>query len=154
MTTDTDLIRENNQEGLQVGDFKVGDRVRVIAPGSQMLGRSAVVVDPASRVGNTVGVYIEFDDIDYGGTYIPENLELVTTTAPDVVSHPPHYTDGTPPGVEVIDIIRAHMKAGGTWETANALKYILRHPLKDNPKQDIAKASQYLSMWTKEQEAA
>lgn len=80
--------------------------------------------------------------------------DLSDTSAPDVVAHPPHYRDGTPPGIEVIDIIRAHMKAGGTWETANALKYILRHPLKDNPTQDIAKASQYLGMWTEEQEAA
>ena len=72
----------------------------------------------------------------------------------DPVAHPTHYTNGTPPGIEVIDIIRAHMAAGGTWETGNALKYILRHTLKDNPKQDIAKASQYLAMWTEEQEKA
>lgn len=131
-------------------EYKVGDRVRVVAPGSQLLDRSAVVIDPASPVGNTVGVFIEFEDIDYRGTYIPENLELVSV--PDVVAHPAHYTEGTPAGVEVIDIIRAHMRAGGTWETANALKYILRHPLKNNPTQDIAKATQYLNMWTKEQE--
>lgn len=34
MTTDTDLIRKNNQEGLQVGDFKVGDiRVGMVLDG-------------------------------------------------------------------------------------------------------------------------
>lgn len=75
-------------------------------------------------------------------------------SAPDLVAHPAHYRDGVPAGVEVIDIIRAHMRAGGTWETANALKYILRHPLKNNPTQDIAKATQYLNMWTEQQKEA
>lgn len=145
MTTDTDLIRENNQEGLQVGDFKVGDRVRVIRREDASGGEEGTVVGIMPIA------------VDFGGErvrFAASELELIATPAPDVVAHPPHYRDGTPPGIEVIDIIRAHMKAGGTWETANALKYILRHPLKDNPKQDIAKASQYLAMWTKEQETA
>lgn len=150
MTTDTDLIRENNQEGLQVGDFKVGDRVRVVEAMLASVGHMGIVVALDDRQNYPV-------QVDFSGSrqwFKPSELELIDTPAPDVVAHPPHYTDGTPPGIEVIDIIRAHMKAGGTWETANALKYILRHPLKDNPTQDIAKASQYLSMWTKEQEAA
>lgn len=150
MTTDTDLIRENNQEGLQVGDFKVGDRVRVVRREDYSHGKEGVVVGINEFWVMPILVAFGAEDVRYGS----DELELIDTPAPDVVAHPPHYRDGTPPGIEVIDIIRAHMKAGGTWETANALKYILRHPLKDNPKQDIAKASQYLSMWTKEQEAA
>lgn len=150
MTTDTDLIRENNQEGLQVGDFKVGDRVRVNRRTLAAFGHEGVV--SAIHGESDLPIAVTLHGLNYRCR--PSELERIDTPAPDVVAHPPHYTDGTPPGIEVIDIIRAHMKAGGTWETANALKYILRHPLKDNPTQDIAKASQYLSMWTKEQEAA
>lgn len=158
MTTDTDCIHKNNQEGLQVGDFKAGDRVRVREEDGAMWshpGRKGTVL--SAQAGS---IQVDLDEVEDTYWYSSHVLEYadpakrIDTPAPDVVAHPPHYRDGTPPGIEVIDIIRAHMKAGGTWETANALKYILRHPLKDNPKQDIAKASQYLSMWTKEQGAA
>ena len=66
-------------------------------------------------------------------------------------AHPAHYTLGMPPGVAVVDVIRAHMEVGGTWDTANALKYILRHTLKGNPKQDMGKAIRCLNMWMEQQ---
>lgn len=54
----------------------------------------------------------------------------------DLVSHPPHYTKWP---VEVIEITR-HLG----FDTGNAVKYILRHNDKDNPRQDIEKAIWYL----------
>ena len=68
--------------------------------------------------------------------------------------HPEHYTAGLPTGVAAVDVIKAHLEAGGTWDTANALKYILRHHAKENPTQDIKKAIRCLNMWVAEQEAA
>ena len=127
-------------------EYKVGDRVRVIAgPGStDHPGENGVIVS----VDPTVFPFkLRFDNGEYED-FDAEDL----APAPDVVSRPPHYRDGVPPGIEVIDIIRAHMRAGGTWETANALKYILRHTLKNNPTQDIHKAIQYLNMWVQQQE--
>lgn len=135
-----------------MGDFKKRRRVTVNCPSSMFHGQSGVVVDKV--LGGNISVLLdgEREPLAFG----PATLQRkpVTTPAPDVVSHPPHYRDGTPPGIEVIDIIRAHEAAGGTWETLNAVKYILRHTLKDNPVQDIKKAIQYLSMWVERQEAA
>ena len=129
-------------------EYKVGDRVRVVNRELGAYGKTGEITDVFN--GGLLRVEFAFGPMRLW----PDEIELIDQPAPDLVSRPPHYRDGTPPGIEVIDIIRAHMRAGGTWETANALKYILRHPLKNNPTQDIAKATQYLAMWTKQQETA
>lgn len=54
----------------------------------------------------------------------------------DMVNHPPHYTYG---GIEVIEITRLL-----SFDIGNAIKYILRHEHKGNPKQDLEKALWYL----------
>lgn len=55
----------------------------------------------------------------------------------DMVNHPPHYKQG---GIEVIDITRYL-----SFDIGNAIKYILRHPFKNSPKQDLEKALWYLN---------
>ena len=137
-------------------DFQIGDTVRVTNPSLGAYRRVGEIIEVLHEDSSAVGTLLK-TEFSFGHMRLyPYELELVAPEpipepTPDLVAHPPHYSLGTPPGIEVIDIIRAHMAAGGTWETANALKYILRHPFKGNPKQDIAKAGQYLSMWADEQ---
>lgn len=57
----------------------------------------------------------------------------------DLVNHPPHYK-GHASGIEVIEITR-----GLEFTLGNAVKYILRHAKKQNPKQDIEKAAWYVN---------
>lgn len=60
--------------------------------------------------------------------------------APDVVNHPPHYTDH-PSGVECIAITE-HMN----FCLGNAIKYVWRAGLKsENPEQDLQKAVWYIN---------
>lgn len=56
----------------------------------------------------------------------------------DLVNHPPHYNSHSS-GIEVIEITRSL-----EFTLGNAVKYILRHAHKDNPKQDIDKAIWYV----------
>lgn len=72
---------------------------------------------------------------------------------PDMVNHPPHYTNS---GIvcencghqfEVITITEHYNFCLG-----NALKYILRHDLKDQPLQDLKKARWYLEREIKNRE--
>ena len=64
----------------------------------------------------------------------------------DMVNHPQHYISQN--GLEVIDVIEeftSDLKGLQAVCTANAIKYILRWPNKDNPKQDLQKAQWYIS---------
>lgn len=135
-------------------EYKVGDKVEVVT--------DAVAPENVGRIGRVIGTTligawpyeVEFDG-DYD-VFAAADLKLLSATnadEPDMVEHPNHYSAGTPDGIEVIDILRAHEAAGGTWETMNALKYILRFPFKGNAAQDLAKAERYLGMW-KERESA
>lgn len=56
----------------------------------------------------------------------------------DRVNHPKHYTSH-PSGVECIDVVE-HMG----FNLGNAIKYIWRADLKDNPFEDLAKAKWYI----------
>ena len=58
---------------------------------------------------------------------------------PDVVNHPPHYTNH-PSGVECIQLAE-HMG----FNLGNALKYIWRADLKGNAMEDLEKASWYIN---------
>lgn len=62
---------------------------------------------------------------------------------PDLVNHPPHYTQG---GVECIDAIRAALGEDGyrAFLRGQAVKYLWRGPYKANEKQDYEKARWYL----------
>ena len=56
----------------------------------------------------------------------------------DLVNHPPHYSSG---GIESIDVIEAfNLK----YHAGSAVKYILRHGLKDNALMDLQKARWYI----------
>lgn len=58
---------------------------------------------------------------------------------PDMVNHPPHYTNH-PSGIEPIEITR-HMN----FNLGNALKYIMRADYKGKPIEDLKKAIWYLN---------
>jgi len=62
----------------------------------------------------------------------------MTEVKPDMVNHPPHYTQH-PSGVEVIEITE-HMN----FCLGNAVKYILRADLKNDAIEDLSKARWYL----------
>lgn len=63
----------------------------------------------------------------------------------DRVNHPSHYTRGTQEAIDIIEeaIQDAPSPVEGMLQ-AQALKYLLRLWLKDNPKQDARKAAWYL----------
>lgn len=65
--------------------------------------------------------------------------------APDMVNHPPHYTNG---GVECIDAIASAVE-GDTPQNAylrgTALKYLWRAGRKQDAKQDLDKAIFYIN---------
>ena len=68
---------------------------------------------------------------------------MEVTIMPDMVNHPPHYTQG---GVECIDAIRAACEGRDAYEgylTGQVIKYIWRYPLK-NGLEDLRKAEFYL----------
>lgn len=76
----------------------------------------------------------------------------------DAVNHPSHYTQG---GIECIDALTAMISA---YEDPNdaalawqVVKYVWRHPFKNNPVQDLEKAHFYLDRligYLKEKQAA
>ena len=143
MTTDTDLIRENNQEGLQVGDFKVGDQVRHPLGGT---GGLAGTVHSRWADGSNFWS-VKWDGL--GTSACTEaDLELIDTPAPDVVAHPPHYVSH-PSGIECIQITE-HMG----FNLGNAVKYIWRCDLKQDAIEDLKKARWYIEREIAKREAA
>lgn len=62
---------------------------------------------------------------------------------PDMVNHPPHYTNGS---IECIDAIEAALGSEGFIEycRGQAIKYVWRAPHKGNMNEDLAKAVWYL----------
>lgn len=82
-----------------------------------------------------------------GGAHIEGN--------PDMVNHPPHYTNG---GVECVDAIESALSAQSdtvsAWLTGQVIKYLWRFPQK-NGVEDLEKAQWYLARLIKrEKEAA
>jgi len=72
-------------------------------------------------------------DTVYGGT------QTSAPPAPDMVNHPPHYTDG---GIETIDFIEAKKL---DYHLGNAVKYITRAGKKADALEDLKKAQWYLN---------
>jgi len=62
----------------------------------------------------------------------------------DNVNHPSHYTSGD---IECIDAIEASMdqKSFCGYLKGNVMKYLWRYELKNNPVEDLKKASWYLN---------
>lgn len=62
----------------------------------------------------------------------------------DKVNHPSHYTNGD---IECIEAIKASMsqEAFNGYLKGNALKYLWRYQLKNNPEEDLKKAQWYLN---------
>jgi len=64
----------------------------------------------------------------------------------DMVNSPAHYTRGSQEVIEIIeDVIRDAPEVAEGYLQGQALKYLLRLWLKDNPKQDAEKAVWYLN---------
>ena len=59
------------------------------------------------------------------------------------VNHPDHYNQG---GIECFDVIEQFFGKGSLigFCEGNALKYLMRHKLKDNPVEDLKKARFYI----------
>lgn len=68
----------------------------------------------------------------------PLTLLPLSTSKPDMVNRPPHYTSG---GVETIDFIEAKKLS---YNLGNVVKYITRADLKGDKFQDLLKAQWYL----------
>jgi hypothetical protein len=89
---------------------------------------------------------------DPGGRALVQNI--LDRKASTELYKPERYTQGLPDGVEARDILNAHVtKGGGTYDTAAALKYIIRHNFKGNPRQDIEKAKISLERWLEDNPA-
>ena len=74
-----------------------------------------------------------------------ETANKKTNSNVDMVNHPSHYTQG---GIECIDALNAMVSeykdsvdACLSWQV---VKYIWRHPFKNNPIEDLKKAKFYL----------
>lgn len=91
--------------------------------------------------------WVSTENFACGGDHIEGN--------PDMVNHPPHYTNG---GVECVDAIEAALSAQSdpmsAWLTGQVIKYLWRFPQK-NGVEDLEKAQWYLARLIKrEKEAA
>jgi hypothetical protein len=143
-------------------EFKVGDLVKINHQGSTvnggiwLEGTPAKIVrlpeSPSSDPKND-WYMLERDDDQDQNLYAPSEFDLVAypvsdnttiivgelaeAVTPDMVNHPPHYTQY---GCEVIEITE-HL----TFNAGNAVKYIARAPLKGNQIQDLEKAAWYLA---------
>ena len=130
--------------------YKAGDRVRVIKDGSRgsfhiyKLGEIITV----TSVDNNGNINCESEKgLD---NYVYE-YEVELFAEPDMVNHPPHYTNKNP---ETIDMIRAVLTkeefiGGLKW---HILRYRDRAHDKGNLEQDMAKAKFYYDLLRKEQE--
>lgn len=140
--------------------FKVGDKVKVVAPWSDNKGLIGVV-GTKSSFGESVHVVI---DETNEGWYLPDSTELIEPDdspddtyverdyRPDVrfpafqednVNHPQHYKHGE---IETIDIIRMSLtpEEFQGFLKGNVLKYQLRAPFKHaTPEEDYKKAKYY-----------
>lgn len=75
---------------------------------------------------------------------MPTHYTPVDAPMPDMVNHPPHYTQGS---VECIDAIRAALGDEGlvAFCRGNALKYLWRTGQKGDAVQDLEKAIWYIT---------
>lgn len=80
-------------------------------------------------------------DCGEGVHFFPNTAE--SHRCPDVVNHPPHYTQG---GVECIDAIDAALGEDyRPYYIGQVMKYVWRAPLKGNTLEDLKKAQWYLN---------
>ncbi len=101
--------------------------------------------------------FCSISDVRVGPEYVcPYSLDIrnkvsETNNEPDMVNHPPHYTQG---GIECIDAIKA-MVVGKppyeAWLVGQVGKYLWRYPDK-NGLEDLKKAQFYLDRLIKEVE--
>jgi len=78
---------------------------------------------------------------------VARSAEEAPEVAPDMVNHPPHYTDG---GIETIDYIQAKLtpEEFRGYCLGNSLKYVSRAGMKGNFAEDLSKARWYLDRIT------
>ena len=134
--------------------FKVGDKVKIVAPWSDNKGLIGVV-GTKSSFGESVHVVI---DETKEGWYLPDSTELIE---PDVrfpafeqtdngMPHTPHYMNGL---IETIDVIKMALtpEEFRGFLKGNVLKYELRAPYKhETPDEDYQKAKDYFNLLEEE----
>lgn len=75
-------------------------------------------------------------------------MARTASTKPDMVNHPPHYTNH-PSGIECIEIVEHFGFCIG-----NAVKYLWRAGLKNDELEDLKKARWYVDREIKKREKA
>lgn len=145
--------------------FKVGDKVRIVAPWSDNKGMIGVV---GTKPGFGLSIHVVIDETNEGW-YLPESAELIEPDdspddtyverdyRPDVrfpafgesdngMPHTPHYMNGL---IETIDVIKMALtpEEFRGFLKGNVLKYELRAPYKhETPDEDYQKAKDYFNL--------
>lgn len=142
-------------------EFKVGDEVFVNTPNPYHTqctlsriaeGRRGVTAHHNGYDGcvdDDGDVWVEFADegLPNCAWIDPKCLSLVNPPQENNPVSPSHYAEGTPEGIQVIDIIKAQ---SADYLHGNVIKYVLRWKFK-NGVEDLKKARVYID-WLIEQE--
>lgn len=122
--------------------YKVGDTVldgdyKHLPIGTEVHDPSlGTTDDPLCKVSKNRWVSVQGYVRKNSDLLLPRTITKLPEPDPeDVVNQPPHYK--IKDGVEVIDVIEALAK--DDWYFGSAIKYLLRHKAKGNPKQDLEK---------------
>jgi hypothetical protein len=132
-------------------EFKVGDRVRVVAVESAMHKMTGYVKRYDKNL--SLPYHVESECMNWDNRFRADELEPASAVKEcltvDNVNHPPHYNQG---GIECIDAIKAATGSGFVkYCTGNVIKYLWRYDNKGGL-EDLKKAAWYLDRAIKEME--
>jgi hypothetical protein len=120
----------------QVGDVIRDDDYKHLPIGTEACKPYLTRDDPLCKTTKKAWVSVSGFTCRNDDLFDPRTItKLPETAAEDFVNEPPHYK--IKDGVEVIDVIEALAK--DDWYFGSAIKYLLRHKAKGNPKQDLEK---------------
>lgn len=120
----------------QVGDVIQGDGYEHLPIGTEACNPNLTRDDPLCKVSNNRWVSVNGFTYRDDKLFVPRIItRLPEPATEDLVNQPPHYK--IKDGLEVIDVIEALAK--DDWYFGSAIKYLLRHKGKGNPKQDLKK---------------
>jgi hypothetical protein len=134
-------------------EFKVGDRVRVVAVESAMHKMTGYVKRYDKDL--SLPYHVESECMNWDNRFRADELEPAPTVKEcltvDNVNHPPHYNQG---GIECIEAIKAATGSGFVkYCTGNVIKYLWRYDNKGGL-EDLKKAAWYLDRAIKEMEVS
>ena len=134
-------------------EFKIGDRVRVVAERSAFKGHIGQI-DKMKECGARMAFRVKSSDNSihpcyYYGIDLEPALTANECLTVDNVNHPPHYNQG---GIECLEAIKAALGDGFTaYLRGNVMKYLWRCEHKGGI-EDLRKAAFYLDRAIKEME--